>query len=273
MGIGDVEEEMEEELASWFESCPWWWFVVPLLALAALGLWWLGWPWIKSFLLALLEFLKTRAGIITLIAVIILTLIILYYLCAGPAEDEYEEGVGQPGQEPGAYGEGQEGRKPGEGPPGYGEEGGLGEGAPGYGEGGPGEEGAPGYGNGAPGEEGAPGYGPSRAGGLSRAGGPSSAGSLPGTEGPPGGGVPGEEGFGEGADAGEEGGAAVTGASAAKRPKEYFKITYEEDITEEMWTQYKERQQKFYVIDEGLAMGGSARQEGDASNVSLRKGI
>ena len=37
-----------------------------------------------------------------------------------------------------------------------------------------------------------------------------------------------------------------------KRPKEFFKITYEEDISEEMWQRYKQRQQNFYVT------GGSA---------------
>ncbi len=47
-----------------------------------------------------------------------------------------------------------------------------------------------------------------------------------------------------------------------QKPKEYFKITYEEDISEEMWQKYKQRQQSFYVTEGSAVPAGVAPESG-----------
>ncbi len=119
------------------------------------------WEWIKRLWFALVDFLQTTPGIIFLIASIIISLVILYYLCQATSEEE--------------------------------------------------------------------------------------------------------EAFYETTEASTEpaqGSATVIGDMTSKLPdigsksKEWFKITYEEDISEEMWLQYKERQQSLYVS--GDAHGGTS---------------
>ena len=184
-----AKEQMEAE--EW----PWWClYLLPLLLLLAFIAWmcwtlgiWGFLVWLKDMLLAVLAFLCTPAGIIALIACLILLLVILYYLCTSP-EDEGEAAPiaptsAQPLSTP-----------------------------------------------------------PTSAQPIASGTRPTTA--QPGTE---------EPGLFENACqyVGDTVGQ-LAEMGYGKRPKEYFKITYEEDLSEEMWQKYKQRQQSFYVT------GGSA---------------
>ncbi len=86
--LEDITEPLLEQ-TPWYENT--YLYLLPLLLLILAFYWRSGiWDWLKWLWFALVDFLQTTPGKVFLVAAIICSLVMLYYLCKGSDEEEEE---------------------------------------------------------------------------------------------------------------------------------------------------------------------------------------